>query len=37
MVAFLREGRRGTHIELPGGLVLAREGESFRLRAKLGN
>lgn len=37
MVAFLRQGRAGTRIELPGGLVLARQGEGFRLRAKLGN
>ena len=31
MLAFLRSGRPGTAIELPGGLELAREGERFRL------
>lgn len=31
MLAFLRTGRPGTAIELPGGLELAREGETFRL------
>ncbi len=31
MVAFFRTGRPGTAIELPGGLVLAHEGGSFRL------
>ncbi len=35
MVRFLREGRAGTAIQLPGDLELAREGESFQLRAKL--
>ena len=32
MVAFLRGGRPGTAIELPGGLELARERAGFRLR-----
>ncbi len=31
MLAFLREGRPGTAIELPGGLELAHEGDAFRL------
>jgi tRNA(Ile)-lysidine synthase len=31
MLRFLREGRSGTAIELPGGLELAREQEYFRL------
>ena len=31
MLAFLREARPGTAIELPGGLELAREGDAFRL------
>jgi len=31
MLAFLRDGRSGTAIELPGGLSLARERELFRL------
>jgi tRNA(Ile)-lysidine synthase len=31
MLDFLRSGRPGTAIELPGGLALAREGERFRL------
>ena len=31
MLAFLRTGRRGTHIELPGGRVLWRERAGFRL------
>jgi hypothetical protein len=31
MLAFLRAGRRGTHIELPGGRVLSRERAGFRL------
>jgi len=35
LVKYLREGRTGTAIELPGGRELAREGGSFQLRAKL--
>lgn len=35
VVKYLRGGRTGTAIELPGGLELAREGGSFQLRAKL--
>jgi tRNA(Ile)-lysidine synthase len=35
MVHFLRRGRVGTAIQLPGNLELAREEESFQLRAKL--
>lgn len=35
VVKYLREGRTGTAIELPGGRELAREGGSFQLRAKL--
>jgi tRNA(Ile)-lysidine synthase len=35
MRAFLRDGRSGTRIELPGGLVLAREGTMFHLHATL--
>jgi tRNA(Ile)-lysidine synthase len=31
MLAFLRTGRRGTRIELPGGRVLSRERAGFRL------
>jgi hypothetical protein len=31
MLAFLRDGRPGTAIELPGGLELARRGDRFRL------
>jgi tRNA(Ile)-lysidine synthase len=33
MLAFFRDGRPGTAIELPGGLELAREGDRFRLGA----
>jgi tRNA(Ile)-lysidine synthase len=35
VVKYLREGRTGTAIELPGGRELARRGGSFLLRAKL--
>jgi tRNA(Ile)-lysidine synthase len=35
VVKYLRDGRTGTAIELPGGRELAREGGSFQLRAKL--
>jgi tRNA(Ile)-lysidine synthase len=37
MLGFLREGRPGTRIELPGGLVLTREGGRFHLRAMVGS